>query len=172
MTTHVPEHVHSPRFPDPVELGRRVVVGVDGDPAGMAALRFAADEAAHRGGDVLAVHVWHHPTSWGISLTTWGYAGIRLPEGEPARHLLAALQSSVEQVRSERAAAGAPLVVITAEVVKGVDAEGLHARARGAALLVVGARHHPWLFGSVSRGVVGHLACPVAVVPPDPAAST
>lgn len=168
MSTRVPELVHSPRFPAPVELGRRVVVGVDGDPAGLAALRFAAVEAAHRGGDVLAVHVWHHPASWGISATTWGYAGVRLPDGEPARHILAALQASVELVLAERAAAGEPGVVITAEVVEGVDARTLHAAARGASLLVLGARHHSRLLGSVSLAVVGHPPCPVAVVPPLP----
>ena len=166
MTTHPAQLVHSPRFPGPVELGRRVVVGVDGDPAGLAALRFAATEAAHRGGDVLAVHVWHHPTSWGISATTWGYAGIRLPDGEPARHILAALQASVELVLAERAAAGQPVVAITAEVVEGVDARTLRATARGAALLVLGARHHARLLGSVSHAVLAGAPCPVAVVPP------
>ena len=163
--THVPELVHSPRFPAPVDLGRRVVVGVDGDPAGLAALRFAAVEAAHRGGDVLAVHVWHHPASWGISATTWGYAGVRLPDGEPARHILGALQGWVEQVQAERAASGAPAVVITAEVVEGVDARTLRATARGAALLVLGARHHSRLLGSVSQAVLAGAPCPVAVVP-------
>ena len=165
-TTHEAQLVHTPRFPDPVEIGRRVVVGVDGHPAGLAALRFAAVEAAHRGGDVLAVHVWHHPATWGISATTWGYAGVRLPDGEPARSILAALQQWVELVLAERAAAGQPAVVITAEVVEGVDAQTLGDTARGASLLVLGARHHSRLLGSVSYSVLSGASCPVAVVPP------
>lgn len=165
-TTHAPQLVHLPRFPDPVEIGRRVVVGVDDHPAGLAALRFAAAEAAHRGGDVLAVHVWHHPASWGLSATTWGYAGVHLPDGEPARRILAALQEWVELVLAERAAGGQSAVVITAEVVEGVDAQTLRATARGASLLVLGARHHSRLLGSVSYAVLAGASCPVAVVPP------
>jgi nucleotide-binding universal stress UspA family protein len=35
----------------------------------------------------------------------------------------------------------------------------------GAALLVLGARHHGWLVGSVSKATVAHPPCPVVVVP-------
>lgn len=147
---------------DPATLAARVVVGMDDDPASMAALRFAAVEAAYRGGDVVALHVFHYPSIWGV-FPVWP------EEGQPAGYLCEQLQATVDAVLAERAAAGEPAVEITAMVVEGVDVDELRRAAAGVALLVLGARHHSRILGSVSSMMLSHSAdgpaCPVVVVP-------
>lgn len=147
----------------PLESDRpntRVVVGMDDDPASLAALRFAATEAAYRGGDVLAVHVWHYPAMWGYPV--W-------PEQtDLGSYISDQLREKANAVTTERAEAGEPVVSIAVEVVEGVTAAILHRAARDAALLVLGARHHSLLLGSVSRACSNHPPCPVVVVPSAP----
>lgn len=138
----------------------RVVVGMDDDPASLAALRFAVTEAAFRGGDVLAVHVWHYPAMWGYPV--W-------PEQtDLGAYISDELRQTANAILAERAEAGEPAVTITVEVVQGVTAAVLHNAAREAALLVLGARHHNFLLGSVSRACSNHPPCPVVVVPAPP----
>jgi len=149
--------VASPQFD---ETRNRVVVGMDDDPASLNALRFAAAEAAYRGGDVLAVHVWHYPAMWGFPV--W-------PEQtDLGAYISEQLRETANAVLTERAEAGQPIVSIAVEVVQGVTAACLHSAARDAALLVLGARHHSLLLGSVSRAVANHPPCPVVVVPAPP----
>lgn len=131
---------------------------MDDDPVSVAALRFAATEAAYRGGDVLAVHVWHYPN-------TWGYPMVWPEETSPGTYILNELQKTVDAAIAERAEAGEPAVPIIAEVLEGVNAFALSAAAHGAALLVLGARHHNRLLGSVSQACTNHPPCPVVVVP-------
>lgn len=157
MTTTLPA-------PSPVDVRKaqvsgdnRVVVGMDDDPVSVAALRFAATEAAYRGCDVLAVHVWQYPTMWGYPV--W-------PEQDDlGRHLLEQLRDTVRGVLAERSQAGEPAVTISVEVLEGVAATALHDAADGASLLVLGARHHNRLVGSISRACASHPPCPVVVVP-------
>jgi len=152
----------APLMTDPTALAARVVVGMDDDPASVAALRFAAVEAAYRGGDVVALHVFHYPSIWGV-FPVWP------EEGQPAGYISSELQATVDAVLAERVAAGAPAVEITAMVVEGVNADELRRAAAGVALLVLGARHHSRILGSVSSAVLSHSAdgpaCPVVVVP-------
>ena len=147
---------------DPATLAARVVVGMDDDPASVAALRFAAVEAAYRGGDVVALHVFHYPSIWGV-FPVWP------EEGQPAGYLSEQLRATVDAVLAEREAAGEPAVEITAMVVEGVNVDELRRAAAGVALLVLGARHHNRILGSVSSMVLSHSAdgpaCPVVVVP-------
>lgn len=160
MTITVPAPSLSAVVPNPVEARNRVVVGMDDDPASVAALRFAATEAAYRGGEVLAVHVWHYPAMWGYPV--W-------PEQtDLGSYISDQLRQTADAVLAERAEAGEPSVSITVEVVQGVTAPTLHHAARDAALLVVGARHHSLLLGSVSRAASNHPPCPVVVVPAPP----
>ena len=144
--------------PPDVSTGRRVVVGMDDDPASLDALRFAATEAAYRGGEVVAIHVWRYPTSW-------GYPMVWPEDASPDKFFLAELTRRIAQVHAERARAGEAEVPITAQVVEGVDALALTTAAESAGLLVLGARHHNRFLGSVSQACINHPVCPVVVVP-------
>lgn len=160
MTIAVPAPSPSAVAPDPIDVRNRVVVGMDDDPASVAALRFAATEAAYRGGDVLAVHVWRYPAMWGYPV--W-------PEQvDLGSFITDQLRQTSHAVLAERSEAGEPTVSITVEVVQGVTAPTLHRAARDAALLVLGARHHSLVLGSVSRACSNHPPCPVVVVPLPP----
>lgn len=144
--------------PETADGHHRVVVGMDDNAASKAALRFAATEAAYRGGDVLAINVWHYPYTWGLP-TVWP------EEANPSAYIMSQLQQIVDATLSERAAAGEPAVPITVEVVEGDAATVLNTVSRHALLLVLGARHHNRLLGSVSQACTNHPPCPVVVVP-------
>ncbi len=157
MTTTAPQPTsasaiqHSP--------AHRIVVGMDEHPASVAALRFAATEAAYRGGEVQAVHVWQIPALWGVE-------GSWPADLQPDSFIHERLQKTADTVQAERARAGEPAVSITVEVVQGNPAVTLSAVAEGCALLVLGTRHHNRLFGSVSLAAAKHPTYPIVLVPP------
>lgn len=158
MTITAPTPSSAPALLPSRAQHNRVVVGVDDHPVSIAALRFAATEAGYRGGAVLAVHVWHHPYTSGLP-TDWP------EEADLGPIILTELQATVDATLADRAAAGEKAVPITAEVVEGDAAAVLNAAATGAALLVLGARHHNRLLGSVSQACTSHPSCPIVVVP-------
>ncbi|MBQ0924932.1 universal stress protein [Saccharopolyspora endophytica] len=133
---------------------RPIVVGVDGSPASLQALRWALDQARRTEATVTAVmawtvpelYDWPMPTAAQLDLATrnWLHDIVRaaVPEDElPRIHL--------------RAAGGHP-------------AEVLLDHARAAELLVVGHRgtgtFTQALLGSTARYCVDHATCPVVVV--------
>ncbi|MFE0465316.1 universal stress protein [Kitasatospora sp. NPDC058965] len=147
---------------------RRIVVGVDGSRASATALRWALDQAAATGADVVeTVGVWEVPGYYAL-------AGGMLPpppEGlEPDRLAAKVLAETVAREAGDR-----PAVPVTQLVLPGPAAAALLRQAEGAELLVVGSRglggFAGVLLGSVSRHVVEHAPCPVVVVraPQDPA---
>jgi nucleotide-binding universal stress UspA family protein len=139
----------------------RIVVGIDGSPGSAAALRWAIDEAACRGGEVEAVAVWQYPYSgdWGVALVT--PADLEALESQTARMLDEAIAEACpdEDRRAE----------VKRTVVQGAPAWALLDIAHDADLLVVGARGRGGflglLLGSVSTQCVHHAPCPVVVVP-------
>lgn len=131
---------------------------MDDDAVSVDALRFAAREAAYRGGDVLAVHVWHYPNAW-------GYPMVWPDETSPGDYILTELRKTVADVQTERSLAGEPEVPISAEVVEGVAAFALNALAAHAGLLVLGTRHHNRFLGSMSQACINHPVCPIVLVP-------
>lgn len=141
--------------------GDVVLVAVDDSPASLTATRVAADEAALRGTEVLAVHVWHYPSTWGVPLN-W-------PQGaNPGQFVLDRLKSTVEDVQAERRAAGKPAVRISAEVIEGDTVKELRSAAANASILVLGERGHfspRQILGSVTHALVAHPPCPVLIVP-------
>ena len=152
-------------FPSPVqtallEPNGRVVVGMDDDAVSVDALRFAAREAAYRGGDVVAVHAWHYPAA------TWGYPMVWPQEASPREYILTELRKTIAGVQAERLLAGEPGIAIAAEVVEGIGEFALHAAAEHAGLLVLGTRHHNRFLGSVSQACINHPVCPIVLVPP------
>lgn len=126
-----------------------VVAGVDGSPAGKAAITFAFEEAALRGVPLLAV----------CALTD---APGRL--GEIRR-----IREDFEDLMTDGAKAH-PEVSVWHRVLPGTPRAALLAAAAEAQLLVVGARgrggFEEMSLGSIAHAVLQYAACPVAVVRP------
>jgi nucleotide-binding universal stress UspA family protein len=148
--------------------GRRVVVGVDDSPGGLAALRWAVRFARSRGAQLVAVRVW------GLGMRRHG--GHRGP-GSGRGHVVLAFPGAQERKlaanltkRAFRAAGGVPddLDVIV-ETPEGNPGPVLTEIATGAGdVLVVGSRRGHRLeravHGSVSAYCARHSRCPVTVV--------
>ena len=130
---------------------RRIVVGVDGSPSSMTALRWAIRQAELTGSEVDAVTAWRLPSTYGFAAAADGAADF---EGDAHKILADALN----MVSGE--AAG---VLIRQCVVHGHPADVLVRAARGADLLVVGSRGHGGftgaLLGSVSQHCAHHAPC-------------
>ena len=142
----------------------RIVVGVDGSPASVDALRWAARQAELTGAAVEAVISWDYPSTTGME-----FGSLDIDWAGNARAALAdALHVALGNDASR----------VTQAVTRGHPAVVLVAAAQGAALLVVGSRGHAtlagMLLGSVSEHVAARARCPVVVVrhipaPPPPA---
>jgi nucleotide-binding universal stress UspA family protein len=133
----------------------RMVVGVDGSEGGQRALRWAAGEAATRGGTVHAVAAYTVD-----ALDTADIHGLE-------RH-----QTNMQQVLAEEVAAAVAETAgasVTTQVTFGAAAEVLVRAARKADLLVLGSHGHGRLFhavlGSVAEACTRAAPCPVVVVP-------
>jgi nucleotide-binding universal stress UspA family protein len=143
-----------------------IVVGVDGSPPSLAALRWAADEARLRDARLVAVHAWAHPPP--VAVPGPGLAP--LPEPDLPGQLEAlrgAAEAELDAALSE-AFSGEPPVEIVRKLVEGEAGEVLERESASADLVVVGSRGRSALaaalLGSVSEHVVGHAACPVVVL--------
>jgi len=136
-----------------------VVVGIDGSPASLAALRYAADQAVARGTLLRAVHAWRWPVSAGPG------------DQVPVDHDRAVPAVDEERVLVEALAGlGAEFPDLTVErrLIHGRAAPALLSAGSDAALTVVGSHGRGGftglLVGSVSHQVLHHAAGPVAVV--------
>jgi nucleotide-binding universal stress UspA family protein len=140
--------------------GELVVVGVDGSPQSIAALRWANRYGKAIGATVRAVRAWHYPAAVGPG-----------PEGRAPHEVTAQVeQQQLEQLEiavseafpDERPAG------LEIRVAFGHAAEALIEQSQEADLLVVGNKGHGaftgMLFGSVSLHVMTGAACPVTVV--------
>ena len=136
-----------------------IVVGVDGSEHSAAALRWAAREAELHGGKLTAVLVWdlfnqRHPDG-----------SKRFDPAYDEAHADAALLAAVEAALGPDAAAS-----VGRRPVCDVPAQGLIEAAKGADLLVVGARglggFRGLLLGSVSQQCLHHAPGPIAIVHP------
>ena len=139
-----------------------VVVGIDGSAVSEAAIEFAFQAASLRGEGLVAVHAWAQPDPF----VDEAYAVL----SEAATRQTEARLAVAESLAGWRDKY--PDVLVTEVVADGhpVDALLTEAKLAQAALLVVGCRGRGGftglLLGSVSRGVLHHATCPVAVVRP------
>jgi len=135
-----------------------IVVGVDGSEGGRRALRWAADEAATRGGAVQAV------TAWSWDGMEYGPVAATRPQ-EEAESAGRMLDREIKQLIARN---GSHLPV-AAEVIEGRPADVLSAAGRTADLLVLGSHGHSrvrhTVLGSVSEGCIRKATCPVVVIP-------
>ena len=138
-----------------------IVVGVDGSPSSVEALRWAARQAELTGADLQAVTAWHMPTTYGWMPPV---ADVDWP-GRARTTLGDALGKAFDD---------APPPQVRRQVVEGHSVRALVKAADGAELLVVGSRGRGefagMVLGSVAQHVVAHAPCPVVVIPPGPAA--
>ncbi|WP_086664572.1 universal stress protein [Lentzea kentuckyensis] len=137
---------------------RPVVVGVDGSPASLAALRWAVEDARRRGCAVDAVLAWH--ADYGVMIGP-------LPAEVYADVSPQAMKAAAQSVL-DRSVEGFEDVEIRRVLVEGDARDVLVKASADAALLVVGNRGHGRLaeaiIGSVSAYCVHHAACPVVVI--------
>ncbi|MFG3346051.1 universal stress protein [Streptomyces sp. NPDC048018] len=138
-----------------------LVVGADGSGPALAAVEWAADEAARHGLPLRIVHasLWER------------YEGVE-PSTTADRPSGQVLAENIVASATERARLRAPGVEVTADVLA-EDAAGALLRAGWeAALLVVGSRgrgdFRDLLLGSVALVVAARAQCPVVVVRGDP----
>jgi nucleotide-binding universal stress UspA family protein len=133
---------------------KRIVVGVDGSPASIDALRWAARQAELTQSSIQAVITWQVPNQFGDD-----FYGDQFDWADIAQRTLDA--ALVE------AGGGTPFTG-DAVVFQGHPARSLVDISEEAELLVVGSRGHGGftglLLGSVSEYVVTHAGCPVLVI--------
>ena len=136
---------------------RTILVGCDGSPNSMAALRWAIEFAAP-GSTVVVAWVWD-ATPLAVGADAFFFPDASDLAAERFHHL-------VDTV-SQRARARD--VTLEREFVRGTPRSALAAHAEHADLVVVGARGHgavgAALLGSVSTWLLHHLHRPIAVVP-------
>lgn len=141
---------------DAARANQDVVVGVDGSPGSVLALRWAVEEAEHRTAPLLVVCAWQ-PTPLGgpVVLPADGWQGA-------TDEILARAVEETHRL--------APELTVETRGDFGAAVPTLLDAARGASLLVVGARGRggfaSMLLGSTGHAVVRHAPCPVAVVRP------
>ena len=130
------------------DVGRCVVVGVDGSPSALRAVRWAADEAAHRQAPLRLVTVF------------LGAEDVPDVYVTPSRMALTGAVAAAQELRGE--------VQISSELRYGDPIDVLHEEARRAQLMVLGdrgiTRFEGLLVGSVGVARAAHAACPVVVV--------
>ena len=158
----VPVVVTRGTSPDETWRAGPVVVGIDGSEVSESAIDFAFSAAAVRRAGLVAVHAWAQPDPFvDEAYAVLSEAATRQTEA----HL--AVSESLAGWRDKY-----PDVQVTEVIADGhpVDALLSETTTVDAALLVVGSRGRGGfaglLLGSVSRGVLHHATCPVAVVRP------
>ncbi|WP_343574791.1 universal stress protein [Mycobacterium sp.] len=140
-----------------------IVVGIDGSPGSDAAVSWAAREALLRGETVTLMHVVQPVVvSWQVSA---GQVNVAEWQEENARR-------AVDQARKGLGATLDPLGQndIRSEVVYAHPVDALVDASKDARMIVVGSHGRGalgrLLMGSVSRGVMEHAHCAVAVIHP------
>ena len=129
----------------------RIIVGVDGSEASIAALRVARALAEPLAAPVEAWACWDVPAGYGVYLAV-GIEGFKYA----ADHVL-------QQTLSD--AFGDVPAFVHPRLVRGRPGPALIDASRNASLLIVGRRGHGnFVPGSVSSACVSHAHCPVLVV--------
>jgi nucleotide-binding universal stress UspA family protein len=133
-----------------------VIVGVDGTPSSVNALRWAARQAELTGARLRVVTTWAFPA-------TVGWVPPYPEDFDPEADARAVQDETVTEALGED-----PRIPIDRVVVEGHASATLIEMSHEASLLVVGCRGHGavsgLLVGSVSEHVVCHASCPVVVV--------
>jgi nucleotide-binding universal stress UspA family protein len=147
------------------EPSGRIVVGVDGSQLSYDALRWAAIEARRRSARLEIVHAWVVPEL----LMPTGAVFVGAAE-ELERASRSVLNTAATWLMSSLDDAGDKPPEHELRSVAGSPASALLEQARGADLLIVGARglgsFRGLILGSVSQQCASHATCPTVVVRP------
>ncbi|MEU6408925.1 universal stress protein [Microbispora sp. NPDC046933] len=135
-----------------------VVVGVDGSDEAGAALTYAFEEARLRDCPLLALYAWQLPVYPFAPEITYDVDEVRKAQEDYVADALRTHRDRYPDVAAEMRAVCAHPVVALVEAGEKADLLVVGSRGRGA----VGAA----VLGSVSRAVLHHAHCPVAVVRP------
>lgn len=138
--------------------GNGVVVGADGSPDSVAAVRVAAHEADRLKQQLTVVHAWQSPVTYlSVDVVSGSYDEL-VQEGE--RIVLAEAVAGISEQY--------PDLVVHRLLIHKQPALALIDAAKGASMLVVGSRGlhgvARMLLGSVSHTVLLHAPCPVLVM--------
>ena len=132
----------------------RVVVGVDGSPQSVSALKWGARIADTLHARLHAVIAWQYPTTYG--------APVYLEDWRPDVDAEKALEQALDEAFGEQRPAD-----LATSVAPGAAREVLLEASQGATMLVVGSRGHGGfaglLLGSVSAACAEHAPCAVLV---------
>jgi nucleotide-binding universal stress UspA family protein len=143
---------------------KRIIVGIDGSPGSLTALRWAVEEARARNAPVHVVSAWSFPV--------YAYSGyIAVPPGDAFEEAARiAMDTAIAEGKAGIEIEG---VDVSCALINGGAAAVLIEASQDADLLVVGARGRggftELLLGSVSNAVTAHAHCPVVVVHDKPA---
>jgi nucleotide-binding universal stress UspA family protein len=146
----------------------RIVVGVDGSPGSLRALRWALEEGAARRAVVRAVTVWRGVrVGEDTELELHDFSTLAHYEERRARMARMRLEDAIDEAVAGSSLAAGPGAIETVAV-EGDAAETLCRDAEEADLLVVGARGRGTFaelsLGSVSAKCAHHSPCPVVIV--------
>ena len=140
---------------------KKIVVGVDGSKASEAALQWAYREAAMAHAELEVLHAWEYPYPVAEPNPTG-------PRHRMQQHALEELDRSTIALKHLGNRNG---VKVQARLAEGSTAKVLLDASADADLIVVGSRGRggfaSLMLGSVSRTIVQHALCPVAVIPPE-----
>ncbi|ASN40185.1 MULTISPECIES: universal stress protein [Paeniglutamicibacter] len=129
-----------------------VIVGVDGSPQSVSALRYAAQLSAKLDHDLVAF------TSWLPRIALEDYT----PEWAPEQDARDALEATITEAFGEHVPAQ-----LGRQVIMGPAAPNLIEASKSAALLVLGTRGRGGfkglVMGSVSSSLAAHAKCPVLI---------
>lgn len=142
---------------DEQTASQRIIVGVDGSPSSVQALRQAERLATALGATIEAVCVWSYPPMAGSYVQGWS------PEAEA----MSTIDEAVARAFGDRPPHG-----LERRVIPGPPAPALIGESKGAGMLVLGSRGHGGfaglLLGSVSTACAQYAHCPVLIVHGEP----
>lgn len=140
---------------------KEIVIGLDDSPSGVAALRWAAQQAELTGSRLRAIHVEDWPLV--MDVTVVGTAVHDVDQGNP--HVSEQRQTAIQKVFDQVD----PRPDWVLQFAKGHPGKILTEQSTDAQAVVVGTREHVKLsrilIGSVSHYCLTHAACPVVAVP-------